>query len=131
MSLQCRAAWVTVAAADFERSQQFYRELLRQEPTSQIPNSYAEFQLPGLRLGIYKPRPVEAADGAINQSSAARFPNLSLCLEVQDLEAAIAHLIQIGALAVGEIISAAHGREVYVQDLDGNRLILYQPSLVE
>ncbi|NJR51238.1 MAG: VOC family protein [Leptolyngbyaceae cyanobacterium CSU_1_3] len=118
--LQCRSSWVTLAVAEWERSLQFYRHLLGEEPRSHIPNTYAEFQFPGLRLGLYQPR--------LTEPSFSLFPSLSLCLEVEDLEGAIAHLSQIGYPPPGEVISASHGREIYAYDPDGNRLILYQPQ---
>ena len=52
---------------------------------------------------------------------------LSLCLDVDDLDAAIAHLINLGYPPPGEIIVASHGREIYAYDPNGNRLILHQP----
>ena len=120
MGLACRSAWVTLAASEFNRAIEFYGRLLDQ-PTSLIPNVYAEFQLPGLRLGIYKPKQNEPL-------LAIPFPAVSLCLEVEDLEAAIAHLTQLGYPPPGEILTSSHGREIYAYDPDGNRLILYQRS---
>lgn len=121
MGLACRSAWVTLAAGDFDRSIEFYRRLLDQEPATQIPDRYAEFQLPGVRLGIYQPNQNEPL-------LSTSFPAVSLCLEVEDLEAAIAHLTQLGYPPPGEILTPSHGREIYAYDPDGNRLILYQRS---
>jgi catechol-2,3-dioxygenase len=121
--MKLRSAWVTLAATDFERSLQFYRSLLDQEPTSQIPNAYAEFTIAGLRLGIYKPRATELS--SIKQDIS--FPTLSLCLEVEDLERAIVHLSGLNC-PLGEVITAAHGQEIYAYDPDGNRLIFFQPA---
>ena len=128
---------MTLAATDFERSLQFYRALLKQDPTSQISNIYAEFTIVGLRLGIYKPRATERSSFFITQENLTQenvtqednlsFPILSLCLEVEDLEAAIAHLAQLDC-SLGEIITAPHGQEVYAYDPDGNRLIFFQPA---
>ena len=120
MGLSCRSAWVTLAAGEFDRAIEFYGRLLDQPPTSLIPNVYAEFQLPGLRLGIYKPKQ--------NQPLFSTPPAISLCLEVEDLEAAIDHLTQLGNPPPGEILTPSHGREIYAYDPDGNRLILYQRS---
>lgn len=85
------------------------------------PDRYAEFQLPGLRLGIFKPR----AD-QVDQFSAASSGGMSLCLEVVDLEGAIAHLTALGYAPPEPMLTASHGREVYAYDPDGNRLILHQ-----
>ncbi len=118
--MQIQTAWVTIAASDFEGLIEFYRQILRSNPIALIPNVYAEFQVAELRLGIYQPRGSEAAVDS-------RFPRISLCLQVESLESAIEHLIKIGYLHSGDIITASHGRELYVYDPDGNRIILYQP----
>ncbi|MHC5860203.1 VOC family protein [Nostoc sp.] len=51
---------------------------------------------------------------------------ISLCLEVSNLEDAIAHLTSLGYPPPGEISIASHGKEIYAYDPDGNRLILHQ-----
>jgi hypothetical protein len=53
---------------------------------------------------------------------------MSLCLEVEDLENAIAHLTALGYPPPGQIIIATHGREIYAYDPAGNRLILHQAN---
>jgi hypothetical protein len=123
MVLQCTEALVTLAAIEPEKLVFFYSQLLGQEPKPYILNVYAEFQLPGLRLGIFKPKHT-------NQSE---FENLvkngmSLCLEVRDLEVVIAHLTSLGYPPPGEILTASHGREIYAYDPALNRLILHQSS---
>ena len=118
--MRCQTAWVTIAATNFDRLLKFYRQLLQQEPHLHLPGAYAEFQLPGLRLGIFKPK-------ANHQSEfQAAHSGMSLCLEVEDLEAAICHLEAIAAPPPGEMILASHGREIYAYDPEGNRLILHQ-----
>ncbi len=121
MVFQCTAALATLAAFDTEKLVLFYTKFLGQEPKPYIPNVYAEFQLPTLRLGIFKPK----------QTNQSEFENsvksgMSLCLEVSDLEGAIAHLTALGYPPPGEILTASHGREIYAYDPDGNRLILHQ-----
>lgn len=115
------AAFVTLAAIDFKTLVEFYAQLLNQEPNPYSPNVYAEFQLTGLRLGIFQPK----------QNHQQEFENsaqsgMSLCLEVNDLEAAIAHLTNLGYPPPGEITTASHGREIYAYDPANNRLILHQ-----
>lgn len=107
---------------EVDRLVAFYQGLLRQSPQPWVANRYAEFHLPGLRLAIFKPQ----ADHQPEFAQAGGCP-LSLCLEVADLEAAIAHLSALGQPPPGPIITAAHGREIYGYDPDGNRLILHQP----
>jgi predicted enzyme related to lactoylglutathione lyase len=120
MVLSCEGALVTIAAAKFEEAVEFYRQLLGRSPEISIPNVYVEFQLLGLRLGIFKPKQIHQSEFA-GQSSGG----MSLCLEVEDLEAAIEHLRSIGASLPGEIMIASHGREIYAYDPAGNRLILH------
>ena len=123
MVLHCQAALVTLATLQLEKLVQFYSQLLSQQPTVYIPQAYAEFQLPGLRLGIFKPKADQQAEfRQVAHSS------VSLCLEVADLNTAITHLRAIAGSRTGDVMNAAHGREIYTYDPDGNRLILYQPA---
>ncbi len=121
MLSNCTAAFVTLATSDLKKTVSFYTYLCQQKPQIYRENVYAEFQISGLRLGIFQP----------NRSNNAEFGNsrnssMSLCLEVEDLASAIAHLTNIGYPPPGEIVTASHGREVYAYDPDGNRLILHQ-----
>lgn len=121
MTFQYTDAYVTLAATDLETLTQFYSQLLEQEPKSHIPNVYVEFQLSGLRLGIFNPKESNHAEFSNSTQS-----GMSLCLEVHDLEEAIAHLSAMGYSTPGEIATAFHGREIYAYDPAGNRLILHQ-----
>jgi hypothetical protein len=121
MVFQCSTAFVTLASVDIDNLVLFYTLLLMQEPKPYIPNVYAEFQLPALRLVIFKPK----------ETNQSEFENavksgMSLCLEVNDLEDAIAHLTALGYPPPGNILMASHGREIYAYDPAGNRLILHQ-----
>lgn len=121
MHFQCTNALLTLATDDLEKLVLFYTKILQQEPQPYIQSVYAEFQISGLRLGIFQPK----------LQARAEFENIgkgrmSLCLEVVDLESAIAHLTTIGYPPPGEIVTASHGKEVYAYDPDGNRLILHQ-----
>lgn len=121
MFFQCTEAFLTLAVIDLETIVNFYTSLLGQAPAAQISNVYAEFQLPGLRLGIFKPKETHWQEFENSAKSA-----MSLCLEVSDLEDAIAHLTTLGYPPPGEILTASHGREIYAYDPAGNRLILHQ-----
>ena len=124
---QYRAGLLTIAAINCEDLLQFYAQLLGQEPQPYIPNIYGEFQLTGLRLGIFKPKETHLGEFA---PIPARTGAMSLCLEVADLEAAINHLTALGYPPTDPIQIAAHGREIYARDPLGNRLILHEPPLL-
>ncbi|MBC7970367.1 MAG: VOC family protein [Verrucomicrobia bacterium] len=142
MSLRCTTALLTLATPHFAALTQFYSQLLNQQPAVLRPNVYAEFHLPGLKLGIFRPKetPHSRSDfGGSAQSNAELTSkplptphsptSMSLCLEVENLEGAIAHLTQLGYPPPGAIITASHGREVYAYDPDGNWLILHQTTI--
>ncbi|MEM9908944.1 MAG: VOC family protein [Cyanobacteria bacterium P01_D01_bin.44] len=115
-------AFVTLAGEQFDELVQFYQALLAQSPAPLLPDSYAEFQLPGLHLGIFKPKPDH------RDEFAGAGGGMSLCLEVTDLEGAISALTQLGYPPPGAITQASHGQEIYAYDPDGNRLILHQST---
>jgi len=121
MTFRYSQAFVTLAAADAETLIHFYSQLLQQQPLPHLPHVYAEFELSGLRLAIFKPRTQHQQEFGHSEQS-----GMSLCLEVENLDEAIAHLTNLGYPPPGEIIIASHGREVYGYDPAGNRLILHQ-----
>lgn len=123
MSFQFRSSLITLADLDREVLVKFYTKFLDLEPNPYIPNSYAEFQLPGLRLGIFKPKDSHKWEFANRAKT-----GMSLCLEVSDIETAIARIWALGYPPPGEIVTASHGREIYAFDPAGNRLILHQSS---
>jgi predicted enzyme related to lactoylglutathione lyase len=116
--MEIKNVWVTIAAEEFERSVQFYRQVFEREPIAYRADRYAEFEILGLRLGIYKPR--------LTEFSEVEFPRMSLCLQVENLDIAIETMKRLGS-AIGDVVEASHGRELYAYDPDGNRLILYEP----
>lgn len=121
MDFQCTNALVTLATDNLENLVLFYTSLLKQNPQHYLRSVYAEFQIPSLRLGIFQPKLPKQSEFANSCNS-----RMSLCLEVKNLESAIAHLTNIGYPPPGEIVTASHGKEIYAYDLDGNRLILHQ-----
>jgi catechol 2,3-dioxygenase-like lactoylglutathione lyase family enzyme len=121
MTIQCINALVTIATINLAKLVNFYTQLLSQNPTNLIPNVYAEFQLPGMRLGIFQPKNIHKSEFSTTAKS-----TISLCLEVSDLEQAIAHFSILGFPPPGKVSIASHGREIYAYDPDGNRLILHQ-----
>lgn len=120
MVFQCTTAFITLASINTEELVLFYTRLLTQ-PKLYIPNVYAEFQLPGFKLAIFKPKETNQSEFENTFKS-----GMSLCLEVTDLENAIAHITALGYPPPGEILTASHGREIYAYDPDGNRLIIHQ-----
>lgn len=123
MALRPRRAFVALAACDFDQTVNFYQTLLEQSPQPFMAQRYAEFQLgESLSLAIFPPKPEQQEEFALTSAGP-----LSLCLEVADLESAIAHL-DAQACPHGEILKASHGQEVYAYDPQGNRLIIYQPN---
>ncbi|MBE8967637.1 VOC family protein [Nostocales cyanobacterium LEGE 12452] len=123
MVFQYTNAFVTIASVNFDKLVNFYTKLLEQKPVPLIPNVYAEFNLVSMRLSIFKPKNTNESEFESNAKS-----KISLCLEVSNLEDAIAHLTTLGYPPPGKISIASHGREIYAYDPDGNRLILYQPA---
>lgn len=112
---------MALATPQLSRLVHFYHMLLGIDPHPHIPHQYAEFQLPGLKLGIFQPRTDRLAEFATISSGA-----MSLCFEVEDLDAAIAHFTDLGYPPPAVAMSTSHGREIYVYDPDKNRLILHQ-----
>lgn len=123
MALTPKAALLTLASPNFEALVQFYTQLLDCPPEIYRPNVYAEFDLPGVKFAIFRPK-TPTVRQAPNQAPV--LSGMSLCLEVENLEAAIAHLTQLGYPPDGEIRTASHGREIDAFDPDGNWLILHQ-----
>lgn len=116
------AAWLTIGTDRFNEVTAFYGLLFGQEPNCFHPERYAEFHLPGLRLGIFRPRTDNLVE--FSQSHQSGF---SLCLEVENLDKAIAKLQQDQlAIDPSTLQTASHGREIYLYDPVGNRIILHQ-----
>jgi catechol 2,3-dioxygenase-like lactoylglutathione lyase family enzyme len=121
------AALMTIATPNLERLVDFYQHLFNQPPVSQIPNSYAEFRLPGLTLGIFRPQvDQQISPSPLPEIGSQTLAAVSLCLEVENLETAIAQFRSLGYPPPGTILYASHGREIYAYDPDGNGIILHQ-----
>ncbi|MBU7583680.1 MAG: VOC family protein [Nostoc sp. TH1S01] len=121
MVLRYTEVFVAIATVNLENLVDFYTQLFGEKPSTVIPNVYAEFQLTGLRLGIFHPKKSHKSEFANATKS-----KISLCFEVSNLEDAIAHLTNLGYPPPGEISIASHGREIYAYDPEGNRLILHE-----
>lgn len=114
-------ARIAIATLQLDSLTDFYTKLLQQSPHPYQPQKYAEFQLNGLRLGIFQVK-LERWEEFRN----AEQSRISLCLEVEDLYQAITHLTQLGYPPPSSVIKASHGLEIYAYDPDGNRIILHQ-----
>lgn len=111
---------VAIAAINFDEMKQFYCRILQQEPARSIQDVYVEFQLPDLRLGLFKPRPDNRPEFLHDTRSTA-----SIVLEVLDIDEAAKHFRAVGCTP-GKIIDAFHGKEFYVYDPAQNRLIIHE-----
>ncbi len=124
-------AFVALATVELIELVNFYQQLFKAPPQVLRSDTYAEFHRPQLRLALFCPGDAKQVEFEQRQPG-----SYSLCLQVQNLEAAmvkdrppaIAHLTDLGHPPQHPIIAASHGREVYVYDPAGHRIILYQPS---
>ncbi|MDX2270826.1 MAG: VOC family protein [Cyanobacteriota bacterium] len=113
-----QAALLSMATPDLRVQQEFYQRLLGQDPAVEIANRYIEFRLTGLRLGIYSSHHPDFQAG---------LGSLSLCLQVTNLDAVMDGLAEAG-IPTSPVRIASHGREIDLQDPDGNRIVIHQPS---
>ena len=120
VEVNCSEVFIAIASQQVSTSSDFYSKLLGINPKVST-STYAELQVSSLRIAIFSPSQKNAVEFEGNGSG-----SMSLCLEVADLEAAIALLTRMGYAPPGNIIHASHGREIYAYDPDGNRLILHQ-----
>ncbi len=122
MNFRYSDIYLAIATEDIEALYSFYSKLLKRDADVYRPAVYAEFQLERLRIAIFQPKPQRQSEFANTGSG------LSLCLDVEDLDKAIALLADLGYPPPGEVINASHGQEIYAYDPAGNRLILHQPK---
>ncbi len=120
--LKYSAGLVTIATVNFDQLVEFYSNILSQSPNPYRFGIYAGFRLPGLELGIFRPTEEREADFATPSRS------LGICLEVQNLDEIFAAMSG-PEYETSELISASHGREFYLADPDGNRIILHQQGV--
>ncbi len=120
MKFQYFDIFIAIATDNLQLLVEFYSLLLQQQPDVYRPAIYAEFRLDKIRLTIFQPK-LERQSEFKNLSS-----SISFCLEVEQLEQAIAFISELGYPPPGDIIEASHGREIYAYDPTGNRIILHQ-----
>ncbi|MEN9232386.1 MAG: VOC family protein [Thermostichus sp. DG02_5_bins_236] len=126
MAMRISAALISLATPDLPRLCHFYQSLLGIPPQVQLSTLrdpvYVEFQLPGLRLGLYRSH---------HPDFVARAGAMSLCLQVEDLQGSLSKiqaLLEDYRIAVSPIRQDFHGQEVDFGDPEGNRIVLHQPS---
>ncbi len=122
--MRYREVFITIGTTNFEEVINFYRQLFQVSPRHYKAGVYGEFDLMGLKLGIFYPKESHRDEFANSQGS-----GMSFCVEVEDLEDAIAHLKDSGYPVTTKITYASHGKEIYLYDPAGNRLILHQSTL--
>lgn len=110
---------MSVATPNLPQLRQFYHDLLQVDPVAILGESYVEFQLPGLRLGLYH--------SAHPEFQAHPGGSISLCLQVNSLDRILKSTC-LSSQSVSEIRVAFHGREVDIRDPEGNRIVLHEPS---
>jgi predicted enzyme related to lactoylglutathione lyase len=120
MSFNYSDVFVAISTNNIQILVNFYSQLLQKQATVYKPAIYAEFQIKKLRIAIFIPK-IEQQREFDNLGS-----SMSLCIEIENLDQAIATLTKMGYPPPGEIITASHGREIYAYDPTGNRLILYE-----
>jgi hypothetical protein len=123
MAIELTEIFAAIGTEQFDAVVAFYTALFGRAPDERIRDVYVAFRLPGLHLGIFRPREATAADF---RNRPDRCGGLSLVLQVPRLEPAMAELTRLGSPPAGPVVTASHGREVYVHDPDGNRLILVE-----
>lgn len=120
MSSAYSEVFVAIAAVDLAPVVQFYETVFACKPTQVQGDRYAEFQFGTLRLGIFKPATANEAEFPPRTNS------LSLCVEVDDLDSFIERLRSLDIPVTGSMTTASHGREIYIYDPLGDRLILHE-----
>lgn len=111
---------LAIAAINFNEMKEFYSKILQEEPIRHIKDVYVEFQLPELRIGLFKPRPDNRPEFMHDTRSTA-----SIVLEVIDINDAANHFRSVGCTP-GKIVDTFHGKEFYAYDPAQNRLIVHQ-----
>ncbi len=113
-------AFVGYPVTDFAKARQFYGGILGLEETLSFEHEgeegWVEFDLAGQTLALSKATEQWRPD-----------PNGGgVCLEVADLDAAMAHLRESGATIVSEIQDYPICRMALIADPDGNTLAIHQ-----
>lgn len=117
------SVFVAIATLNCDALVEFYSQLFEIHPHAYSPGVYAEFQMPGMKLSIFKPK--SAHESEFHGSTSG---SMSVCMQVSSLDGAITKLRAMGCSPIRAPWASSHGRETYIYDPDGNRIILYQPN---
>lgn len=77
----CHQVFVAIAVQQWSPMVVFYQHLFDQPPNPHMDRAYAEFQVAGLKLGLFSPHETHRPEFSNPAQSA-----ISLCLEVENLE---------------------------------------------
>jgi predicted enzyme related to lactoylglutathione lyase len=113
-----RGALVALQARDFERAVAFYKEVLGLPMTFRHESYWAEFQAPGLSIGIEA-----AGDDAVVGGG-----TISLCFEVRAIDSVVDGLRSRGISFLGPVRDTFHGKEAYFTDSEGNPIVLHESA---
>jgi predicted enzyme related to lactoylglutathione lyase len=113
-----RGALVALQARDFERAVAFYKEVLGLPMTFRHESYWAEFQAPGLSIGIEA-----AGDDAVVGGG-----TISLCFEVRAIDNVVDGLRSRGISFLGPVRDTFHGKEAYFTDSEGNPIVLHESA---
>lgn len=116
-----QGVFVTLADSNFPQLVEFYQDLFACKPTVFLPLRYGEFNLKGLRLGIFCPKVSQKGEFEHSECS-----GMSFCVVVEDLLAVMAY-VEVKGCRRSSVMRSSHGEEFYTYDPAGNRIIFYQP----
>ena len=120
LNFKTSEVFIALASKNVKKQVAFYSELLQTKPTVNTP-SYAELSISNVKIAIFQPSADNASEFAAVSSGA-----MSFCLEIDNLDAVVSYLTDLGYSIPREIMQTSHGREIYAYDPDGNRVILHQ-----
>ncbi|HEU0244748.1 MAG TPA: VOC family protein [Candidatus Limnocylindrales bacterium] len=118
-------ATVRYLVTDVARAVAFYRDLLEFEVEQEMLPAFARVRHDDLHLWLAGP-----ASSAARPMPDGRQPMPGgwsrLVIEVEDLDAFVARLRNVGATFRNDVISGPGGRQVLVDDPDGNPVELFE-----
>ena len=108
----------TVFICNMDAALAFYTQVLGMKITSHFGEHWATVEAGGFVIGLHPIDPKQPPPGTNGA--------IMVGLNVEDLDAARARLIQGGALEIGEVVNGSGGGFVHFHDPDGNALYLWK-----